>query len=189
VPVAPGTSGHLVGATWRRCWWPVARADRDGGGAGHPALLFQDGGITAYGANLADMGVVGCFVGFAVAWLASRAVHGLRGLAVGAVLGAFVSTVIGATLVALWLTFSGLYPLAGILPLMISTHAAIGVLEAALTGAILATVLRWRPTWCAACRAAARRKPLEARSPRRCWAPRWWWPPSWPRWPPRFPTA
>jgi cobalt/nickel transport system permease protein len=109
------------------------------------ALLFQDGGITAYGANLADMGVVGCFAGFAVAWLASRAVRGLRGLAVGAVLGAFVSTVVGATLVALWLAFSGLYPLAGILPLMISTHAAIGVLEAALTGAILVTVLRWRP--------------------------------------------
>ena len=46
---------------------------------------------------------------------------------------------------ALWLGLSGLYPLAGVLPLMLMTHAAIGVLEAALTGAIVVTLLRWRP--------------------------------------------
>ena len=146
VPVAPGTSGHLVGATlaavlvgpWRGLIvMAVVLAIQ--------ALLFQDGGIAAYGANLADMGGVGSFVGFAVAWLASRAARGPRGYAVGAMLGAFVSTVVAASLAALWLAFSGLYPLSGILPLMVSTHAVIGVLEAALTGAILATVLRWRP--------------------------------------------
>ena len=146
VPVAPGTSGHLVGATlaavlvgpWRALIvMAVVLAIQ--------ALLFQDGGIAAYGANLSDMGVVGCFAGYALAWLVSRWIRGLRGHAAGAMLGAFLSTVVAATLASLWLAFSGLYPLGGILPLMISTHAVIGVLEAALTGAILVTVLRWRP--------------------------------------------
>ncbi len=146
VPVAAGTSGHLIGATlagvlvgpWRAVIVvAVVLAIQ--------ALLFQDGGIAAYGANLADMGLVGALVGYACALLVARAVRGLRGYVAGAVVGAFVSTVAAAALASLWLAFSGLYPLAGILPLMLAAHSAIGVLEAALTGAVLATVLRWRP--------------------------------------------
>jgi hypothetical protein len=53
--------------------------------------------------------------------------------------------VCGAALVAVWLSVSGLYPLRGILPVMLVTHVAIGLLEAALTGAILVTLLKWRP--------------------------------------------
>jgi cobalt/nickel transport system permease protein len=146
VPVAPGTSGHLIGATlagvlvgpWRGVIVvAVVLAVQ--------ALLFQDGGIAAYGANLADMGLVGSLVGCACALLVARAVRGLRGYVAGAVAGAFVSTIAAASLASLWLACSGLYPLSGILPLMLATHSAIGVLEAALTGAVLATVLRWRP--------------------------------------------
>ena len=146
IPVAPGTSGHLVGATlvamlvgpWRALIVMAAVLAIQ-------AVLFQDGGLTAYGANLLDMGVAGTFVGFALASFVARAVSGLRGYAVGAVLGAFAATLAGAVLTALWLALSGLYPLRGILPLMLVTHSAIGCLEAALTGAILVTVLRWRP--------------------------------------------
>lgn len=146
VPVAPGTSGHLVGATlvamlvgpWRAAIVMAAVLAIQ-------ATLFQDGGLTAYGANLLDMGFAGGFVGFTVATLLARALPGPRGYAVGAVFGAFAATLAGAVLTALWLGLSGLYPLRSILPLMLLTHAAIGVLEAALTGAILVTVLRWRP--------------------------------------------
>jgi cobalt/nickel transport system permease protein len=146
VPVAAGTSGHLVGATlagvllgpWRALL-AVASV------LAVQALLFQDGGILAYGANLADMGLAGCFVGTAIARLVGRAVAGPRGIAAGAVFGAFVATVCGAIGVSCWLAVSGLYPLAGILPVMLVTHVAIGLLEAALTGAILVSLLRWRP--------------------------------------------
>ena len=146
VPVAPGTSGHLVGATlvamlvgpWRALIvMAVVLAIQ--------ALLFQDGGFTSYGANLLDMGVTGAFVGYTVATLVTRAVRGVRGFVAGAVLGAFAATVAGAVLTALWLACSGLYPLRGILPLLLLTHTAIGLLEAALTGAILVTLVRWRP--------------------------------------------
>jgi cobalt/nickel transport system permease protein len=146
VPVAPGTSGHLVGATlaavllgpWRALIVMAVVLSVQ-------ALLFQDGGIAALGANLLDMGLVGSFVGFAIASLVARRAANPRGYVIGAMLGAFVATLGAATLAALWLALSGLYPLRGILSLMLVTHVAIGVLEAALTGGILVTVLKWRP--------------------------------------------
>jgi len=146
VPVAAGTSGHLVGATlaavllgpWRALLAIAAVLAVQ-------ALLFQDGGILAYGTNLFDMGVLGCFVGYAIVRVVGRFISGPRGVAAGAVLGAFAATVSGAVGVSIWLGVSGLYPLSGILPVMLVTHVAIGLLEAALTGAILVTLLRWRP--------------------------------------------
>ena len=109
------------------------------------ALLFQDGGITALGANTTDMGVAASLAGFAVASLASRWSRSLRARVVGGVLGAFAATVVAAVLTGLWLGLSGLYPLVPIVQLMLVSHVAIGLLEAALTGAVLATVARWRP--------------------------------------------
>ncbi|MCX6552505.1 MAG: energy-coupling factor ABC transporter permease, partial [Acidobacteria bacterium] len=146
VPVAPGTSGHLVGAAlaavllgpWRALIVMTVVLTVQ-------ALLFQDGGITALGANLADMGIAGVLAGYATAALAARWMKSPRGFVVGGVLGAFVATLAAAALTALWLSLSGLYPLAPILQLLLVTHIAIGLLEAALTGAVLATLVRWRP--------------------------------------------
>jgi cobalt/nickel transport system permease protein len=109
------------------------------------ALLFQDGGITALGANTVDMGVAASLTGFAVASLASRWSHSLRTRVIGGVLGAFAATLVSAALTGLWLGLSGLYPLTPVVQLMLVSHVAIGLLEAALTGAVLATVVRWRP--------------------------------------------
>jgi cobalt/nickel transport system permease protein len=146
VPVAPGTSGHLVGAAlaaallgpWRGLIvMAVVLAVQ--------ALLFQDGGLAALGANITDMGLGGVLTGYAVAAIVTRAIPSERGCVAGAVLGAFAATLVSAALTALWLGLSGLYPLRGILPLMLFTHVFVGVLEAALTGAIITTVVRWRP--------------------------------------------
>ncbi len=146
VPLLPGTSGHLVGAMlatalvgpWRGLVvMAVVLAVQ--------ALLFQDGGVTAYGANLLAMGGGGSLGGFAVASLVDRVVPGARGRVAGPVAGAFVGTLVGAAFVATALAGSGLYPVATVLPVMLSLHVPIALLEAGLTGAILGTVLRWRP--------------------------------------------
>lgn len=146
VPIAPGTSGHLVGAVlaamlvgpWRAMIvMAVVLAVQ--------ALLFQDGGVAALGANIMDMGVTGVLAGYAVATIAARWMRSPRGQVVGGVLGAFASTLAAAVLAAVWLGLSGLYPVLPIVQFMTVTHVAIGVLEAALTGAILVTVMRWRP--------------------------------------------
>ncbi len=146
VPVAPGTSGHLVGATLASLLVGPWRALVVMGVVlGIQALLFQDGGLTSLGANLLDMGVAAAFVGYAVAVLVARVGRGVRGIAAGGVVGAFAATLAGATLTALWLGVSGLYPLRVLLPVLLVSHAAIGLLEAALTGGILVTILKWRP--------------------------------------------
>jgi cobalt/nickel transport system permease protein len=146
VPIAPGVSGHLVGSAlaaallgpWRAL---IAMAVV----LAVQAVLFQDGGITALGANIVDMGVAGVSAGYAVAAIATRWTKSPRGFVVGIVAGAFVATIAASVLTGVWLGLSGLYPLGAIVQVMLVTHAAIGVLEAALTGAILVTVLRWRP--------------------------------------------
>ena len=146
VPLLPGTSGHLVGGTlaaaivgpWRAfVVMAVVLAVQ--------ALLFQDGGITTFGANLLAMGGAGALGGHAVAALVARLWPGVRGRVAGSVIGAFVATLAGAAFIALSLAGSGLYPAAAVLPVMLSFHVPIALVEAALTGAILATVVRWRP--------------------------------------------
>jgi cobalt/nickel transport system permease protein len=146
VPLLPGTSGHLVGGMlaaalvgpWRGLVvMAVVLAVQ--------ALLFQDGGVTAYGTNLLAMGGGGCLGGLSVASLVERLVPGARGRVAGPVAGAFVGTLVGAAFVATVLALSGLYPAGTVLPVMLTLHVPIALLEAALTGAILGTVLRWRP--------------------------------------------
>ncbi len=146
VPVAPGTSGHLIGATlavtlvgpWRAILvMSIVLLVQ--------AVLFQDGGLAALGANLFDMGVVASLTGYATASAIARVVAGQRGQVAGAVSGAFAATLAAAACTAGWLAAAGLYPLAGILPAVLLTHVGIGLLEAALTGGIVLTLLRWRP--------------------------------------------
>jgi cobalt/nickel transport system permease protein len=77
VPLLPGTSGHLVGGMlaaalvgpWRGILvMSVVLAVQ--------ALLFQDGGVTAFGTNLLAMGGAGSLGGHAVASLVIRVVPG-----------------------------------------------------------------------------------------------------------------
>ncbi len=146
VPLLPGTSGHLVGGTLAAAIvgprhglvvMAVVLAVQ--------AVLFQDGGITAFGANLLAMGGAGALGGHGVAVLVARLWPGVRGLVAGSVIGAFVATLAGAGFIALTLAASGLYPATAALPVILSLHVPIALVEAALTGAVLATVVRWRP--------------------------------------------
>jgi cobalt/nickel transport system permease protein len=146
VPILPGTSGHLVGGTLAAAIVGPSRGLLVMAVVlAVQALLFQDGGVTAYGANLLSMGAFGAFGGYAVSTLVARLWPGIRGLVAGPVIGAFVATLAGASFVALALSASGLYPMAVVLPLLLSLHVPIALIEAALTGAILATLARWRP--------------------------------------------
>ena len=146
VPIAPGVSGHLVGGAlaaallgpWRAL---VAMSVV----IAMQAVLFQDGGITALGANIVDMGVAGVSAGYAVMAITTRWWKSPSGFGVGIVVGAFAATLAASVLTGLWLGLSGIYPVGAIVQIMLVTHVPIGVLEAALTGAVLVTVLRWRP--------------------------------------------
>ena len=146
-PVAGGTSGHLLGGAlaaillgpWLAC---IVMAVVISG----QAFVFADGGITALGANVFNMGVVGA-LGIGAAMIAarhllprSRAVF----LSVAAV-GAWASVMLGALLCSVELGISGTVPFATVLPTMLGVHALIGVGEAVITVAAVAAVLATRP--------------------------------------------
>ena len=145
-PVPGGTSGHLLGG--------VLAAVMLGPWAGMlvmtvvllvQCLLFQDGGITALGANVLNVGVIGSVVGFAIYDPLRRLVGGLSGTLAGGVVAAWFSVMLGATLCSLEISLGGPFRLGPALGVMLLVHSMIGVGEALITGLALSFVLRTRP--------------------------------------------
>jgi cobalt/nickel transport system permease protein len=110
---------------------------------GVQAFVFADGGITALGANILNMGVIGALlVGGLIT--AAKAVAPRAVLAIAAA-GAWLAVMAGATATALELAISGTVPLGTVLPAMLGTHALIGAGEAVITVAAVSAVLSTRP--------------------------------------------
>lgn len=145
-PVAGGTSGHLLGAAlaavllgpWLACLVMAVVLTAQ-------AFVFADGGVTALGANVLNMGVLGAlFAGFLLG-AAGRALQ-TRGAFLGAVgVVAWLAVMIGATATSVELAVSDTVPLETALPAMLAVHALIGVGEAVITVAAVSAVLASRP--------------------------------------------
>ncbi|MBM3117959.1 MAG: cobalamin biosynthesis protein CbiM [Chloroflexi bacterium] len=145
-PIAGGTSGHLIGA--------ALAAILVGPWAGVlimtcvlavQSLIFQDGGLLALGANIVNMGVVACFVGYYVyLGLASLFSKRKLGIMVGSGVAAWLTVVAASVACALELAVSGIVPLGVALPAMAGVHALIGIGEGLITAAVLSLVLAVR---------------------------------------------
>ncbi len=110
------------------------------------ALLFQDGGIASLGANTLNLSIVGVGGGTLMyRWLLAILGTGDRRRIGAAAVAAFLSTMLVGLAVALELAASGTIPAKPALVVVGGGHVVTGVVEAVLTGAILATVLRLRP--------------------------------------------
>jgi cobalt/nickel transport system permease protein len=145
-PVAGGTSGHLLGG--------VLAGVLLGPAAASMALttvlvvqcfLFQDGGISALGANALNLAVVGVFGGCLVYRLIRRCRRDPRSIVLGSALAAWFSVVLASATCALELAGAGTAPARLVLPAMILTHAVIGVGEALITAAVVGFVVKVRP--------------------------------------------
>ncbi len=146
-PVAGGTSGHLLGAAlaaillgpWLACLTMAVVITVQ-------AFVFADGGITALGANILNMGIIGALcVGFAMIW-ARNILPKSRPMFLGIVgVGAWVAVMLGATATAIELGISGTVPFGTVLPAMLGVHGLIGIGEAVITMAALGAVLVTRP--------------------------------------------
>ncbi|MBF2059097.1 energy-coupling factor ABC transporter permease [Fischerella thermalis] len=147
-PVAGGTSGHLLGGT-------LAAIILGNPGAGTiciatvliiQAVLFADGGITALGANIFNMAVVGVWVGWSLTQTLQRLFGGYRSrLPLAAGIAAAVSVVVAAIACAIELAISGTAPLGLVLPAMAGVHILIGIGEGLITGGVLAYLATVRP--------------------------------------------
>ena len=146
-PVAGGTSGHFLGAALAAIllgpWLAgvvlsVVLVVQ--------AFVFADGGITALGANVLNMGVIGALVVGGLMVAAHRVLPKSRSmfLAVSAV-GAWLGVVAGAGAASVELAISGTVPFGTVLPAMVGVHALIGVGEAVITVAAVSAVLTTRP--------------------------------------------
>ena len=146
-PIAGGTSGHLLGATlaavllgpWIACLVMAVVLVVQ-------AFAFADGGISALGANVLNMGVLGALLaGFLVVG-AMRVLPHTRPVFMGVVgVVSWLAVMVGAAATSVELAVSDTVPLGTSLPAMLGVHSLIGIGEAIITVAAVSAVLVSRP--------------------------------------------
>lgn len=145
-PIIGGTSGHLIGGALATITFgPWVAAVILTTVVGIQALVFQDGGITALGANILNMALVAPLVAYACHRLLGRVLNGRTGTLIAAFIAATVSVLAAAAVAAVQLAFSGIIPLPLGLPAMLFWHLFIGAGEGAITAATLAYLASARP--------------------------------------------
>jgi cobalt/nickel transport system permease protein len=144
LPIAMGTSGHLVGGALAAIVL----------GSPYAAVfiltlvliiqgfIFGDGGITVMGANIINMGVISGFVGF-YSYQGLKSAFGSPYIAAG--IAAWLACVIAAVAASVELFIAGTFPLVPGLIAMGTYHAAIGIIEGAITGIALYLIMTVRP--------------------------------------------
>ena len=146
-PVAGGTSGHLLGGALAAIlvgpWAAVLIMTTV---IGVQALIFQDGGLAALGANVFNMGILTAFVGYAIFRASAGVMRSSRaGLLGGAFVAAWVTVIISAFVTAAQLAISGTSPWSVVLPAMLGVHVLIGLGEGVITAGAVGLVLSARP--------------------------------------------
>jgi cobalt/nickel transport system permease protein len=145
-PVAGGTSGHLIGGALATILLgPWAGMLIMTSVLVVQALIFQDGGLVALGANVFNMGIVACLVGhYAFIGLKRLLGEGTQGIVISGFIAAWASVVAAAIVCALELAISGTSALAVVLPAMTLVHVLIGIGEGLITVAALAFLMATR---------------------------------------------
>ena len=144
IPIGMGTSGHMVGAAlvaivFGSPWAGVLVLTL--------VLLVQgfafgDGGITAMGANILNMGVVSGFVGYYTYVTLRKSVGTSIAAFGGAWLGLFISSIVCA--VQMWI--ADIFPLVPGLVAMGTYHLIIGFVgEGLITAVVITAIAKSRP--------------------------------------------
>lgn len=143
-PVAAGASGHLMGAALLTfTLGPSAAAIVMTAVLALQALIFQDGGILALGANVFNM----AFAGVLVADLCYRHFGSGRFRNIAIFAGAALSVFVAGCLALAELLLSGLAIPAAPLLLAGGLFALTGLAEGAITVAVVAALERLHPGW------------------------------------------
>lgn len=145
-PIAGGTSGHLLGGVLAAVLLgPFAGAIVIAVVLAVQCLIFQDGGITALGANVFNMSIIGSVGGYYIYDMLRKGIGGNRGIIIGAAVAAWLSVVMASAFCAFELALSGTSPLHIALPVMVLVHALIGIGEAIISCLVISFVLKTRP--------------------------------------------
>jgi cobalt/nickel transport system permease protein len=145
-PVAAGTSGHLLGGVLAAVLLgPYAGAIVIAVVLTVQCLVFQDGGLTALGANIFNMSFIGAAGGYIIYNSVRKIIGGDKGVLVGTAVAAWISVVLASGACAVELAVSGTSPLKIALPAMVLVHMLIGAGEAVISVLVLSFVLKTRP--------------------------------------------
>lgn len=145
-PIASGTTGHLLGGTLAA----ILLGPWAGAVVMAVVVIFQatlgDGGVTALGPNIFNMGVVGSCLAYFVYRLAAGQAAAQPGRVVAAAFFAsWLAVVLASVFVSIQLAVSGTASLSRTFTVMVVTHMAIGVGEAMITAGVVAFLLKTRP--------------------------------------------
>jgi len=103
-------------------------------------LVFHDGGITALGANVLNMAIIGVVVGYAIFKFIVETFNYSRSTRIiGAFLGGWISIILAGVACGLEIGFSPAFPLgvAVTVPVMGLWHTALGVVEGVITALVV----------------------------------------------------
>ncbi len=145
-PVAAGTSGHLLGGVLAAVLLgPYAGAIVIAVVLTIQCLIFQDGGLTALGANIFNMSFVGSMGGYVIYNLIRKVIGDNKGVLIGTAVASWISVVLASSVCAIELAVSGTSPLHIALPAMALVHMLIGIGEAIISVLVVSFVLKTRP--------------------------------------------
>lgn len=150
-PVAGGTSGHFSGGAAAAIvlgLWPAMAVMA--AVVVVQAVFFADGGITALGANMLTLAVVGPAIGAAIYRAAVRVRPTRRMKLAASFASAWAATMCAALAAGVLLWLSGRVPLGPALVAMGGWHTLIGVGEGAITAGLIGYLLAVRPDLLAA---------------------------------------
>jgi cobalt/nickel transport system permease protein len=139
-PVIGGTSVHITGALLISVLLgPLTGFVIISSALMLQAILFQHGGILTLGANIMNMGVTGCIIGYSIYSLLGKNLY------YGSAFAAFITSILAAAFCALELGFSGTVPLRTGLFAMGAAHTFEGIVEALVTVSVLGIIHKARP--------------------------------------------
>ncbi|MDO5819005.1 MAG: cobalt transporter CbiM [Methanobrevibacter sp.] len=143
MPIPFGTSGHMVGGALVAIVFmaPEAAVLVFTAVLLIQALFFGDGGITALGANVLNMAIVGGFVGL----YTFKGLQGMIGKYPSAFVAAWLATLVAAVVAAIEMAIAGTFPLTVGIASMALYHAFIGIIEGVLTVIVLYALEKFRP--------------------------------------------
>jgi cobalt/nickel transport system permease protein len=150
-PIVGGTTAHLLGgATIGLILGPFAGCISITIILVLQAFLFGDGGLTALGANVLNMGIIGIFVPCIIFLVMNKAlkIKSTTSLFATIFISAFVGDVLAAISAGTELGLSQpvfQYGLSVAVPAMAINHSIIGVAEGIVTVIIIGTLLKLRP--------------------------------------------
>ena len=143
-PVGVGTSGHLLGGALLACTLgPAPAALVMTAIIALQALVFQDGGVLALGANVFNMAIAGVLTGYLPFKLWGAGKH--RKQAIFA--GAFLSVVVSASLALSELLISGIRMPRPVILVSLGLFLVSALIEAAITLSVVQALEKLNPTF------------------------------------------